>query len=207
MMPPPETQDLARRLLAHEAMAGNTSERTEPAVFRVCDKLRPPISALAGVAGYRSLLSRALTLARAEAPSLSAVQVTADGSLEGRGELELKLGEDGVLLIAKLLGLCLDFIGAALTLRLVQDVSPHLRVTTKSGTPMPVETILQEVEQLNNVSERLESLADQHPLVEDALMSISGNIRNTAAVLEVLVLVKGKSTESVNELGTPASIN
>lgn len=205
MMAPLETRDLARRLLAHEAVAGNTFERTESAAFRVCEKLRPPLCALAGVAGYRSLLSRALTLARAEGPSLSAVQVTGDGSLQGRAELEL--GGNGVLLIAKLLGLCLDFIGAALTLRLVQDVSPHLSATMQVGTPVPGEAILQEVEQLNNVSERLESLADQHPLVEDALMSISGNIRNTAAVLEVLVLVKTKSTESVNELGTPASIN
>jgi hypothetical protein len=212
MMPSPETQDLARRLLAHEVAAGNTSERTESAAFRVCEKLRPPISALAGVAGYRSLLSRALTLARAEAPSLGTVHVTADGSLEVLGELEPQVdkdqpGEDGVLLIAQLLGLFVDFIGAALTLRLVQDVSPHLRGTARPGTPIPVEAILQEVEQLNNVSERLESLADQHPFVEDALMSISGNIRHTAAVLEVLVLVKNKSTEPVNEFGTPASIN
>lgn len=204
-MAPLETRELARRLLANEAVAGNTSARTEPAAFRVCEKLRPPLCALAGVAGYRSLLSRALTLARAEGPSLSAVQVTADGSLQSRAELEL--GGDGVLLIAQLLGLCLDFIGAALTLRLVRDVSPHLSATTQAGTPMPVEAILQEVEQLSNVSERLESLADQHPLVEDALLSISGNIRNTATVLEVLVLVKSKSTESVNELGTPAGIN
>lgn len=205
MMPPSETQVLTRRLLADEAVAGNTSERTESVAFRVCEKLRPPLCALAGVAGYRSLISRALTLARAEAPSLSAVRVTADGSLQGLGELEL--GENGVLLITQLLGLCLDFIGSALTLRLVQDVSPHLTVTAQPGTPVPVETILQEVCELNNVSERLESLADQHPLVEDALMSIAGNLRNTAAVLEVLVLVKSKSTESVDELGTPTSIN
>ena len=79
MMAPLETRELARRLLANEAVAGNTSARTEPAAFRVCEKLRPPLCALAGVAGYRSLLSRALTLARAEGPSLSAVQVTADG--------------------------------------------------------------------------------------------------------------------------------
>ena len=212
MMPPLETQDLARRLLAHEAAAGKASERTEPAAFRVCEKLRPHLCALAGVAGYRSLLSRALTLARPEAPSLSAVQVTADGSLQGLGGLapqvdKERVGKDGVLLVAHLLGLFVDFIGAALTLRLVQDVTPHLGVTAKSGSPIPVETILQEVNALNNVSERLESLADQRPFVEDALMSISGNIRSIAAVLEVLVLVKNKSTERVNELGTPASIN
>jgi hypothetical protein len=140
------------------------------------------------------------------------VQVTADGSLQGLGELESQVDKDqvgkgGVLLVAQLLGLFVEFIGEALTLRLVQDVSPHLKVTTESGAPMPIAAILQEVEQLNNVSERLESLADQRPFVEDALMSISGNIRSIAAVLEVLVLVKNKSTERVNELGTPASMN
>jgi hypothetical protein len=212
MMPPLETQDLARRLLAHEAVADNPSKRTEPAAFRVCEKLRPPLSALVGVAGYRALLSRALTLARPEAPSLSAVQVTADGSLQGLGELQPQVdkdqvGKDGVLLVAHLLGLFVDFVGTALTLRLVQDVTPHLGVTAKSDSPTPVETILQEVNALNHVSERLESLADQRPFVEDALITISGNIRSIAAVLEVLVLVKNKSTERFNELGTPASIN
>jgi hypothetical protein len=194
----PETLDLARRLLAYEAVSGKPSEPAESAVVRVCGKLRSPLCALAGVAGYRSLLSRALTLARAKAPSLSAVQVTADGYLQGLGEFEPQIdkghAEDGgVILIAQLLGLFLTFIGEALTLRLVQDVSPHLKVTAKSGTPMPFGEILQEVGQLNNVSERLESLADQHPFVEEALMSISGNIRSTATVLEVLALIRNKS--------------
>ena len=209
MMPPPETRNLARRLFAHEAIAGSTSERTEPAAFRVCEKLRPQLCALAGVAGYRSLLSRALTLARAEAPSLSAVQVTAEGSLQNASELEPQVdmdqtGEDGVLLVAQLLGLFVDFIGTALTLRLMQDVSPPLSVTA-TGPPIPMATILQEANALNDVSERLESLAAQHPFVEDALMTISGSIRNTAAVLEVLILVKSKSTEPVGEFGHPAT--
>ena len=198
MMPPPQTLDLARRLLAYEAVAGETSVPTESAAVRVCEKLRPPLCALAGVAGYRSLLSRALTLARVEAPGLSAVQVTADGCFQGLGELEPHIDKDhaeegGVILIAQLLGLFLTLIGEALTLRLVQDISPHHKATTKSGAPMPFEDILQEVGQLNNVSERLESLADQHPFVEDALMSISGNIRSTATVLEILALIRNKS--------------
>jgi hypothetical protein len=83
MMLPPQTRDLAQRLLAHENTAGKTSEPTEFAAFRVCETLRQPLCAPAGVAGCRSLLSRALTLARAEAPSLTAVQVAADGSIQG----------------------------------------------------------------------------------------------------------------------------
>jgi hypothetical protein len=50
--------------------------------------------------------------------------------------------------------------------------------------------ILQEVQQLYNVSDRLDSLAEQHPLVSEALITISGSVRNTATLLEVLVATK-----------------
>jgi hypothetical protein len=55
---------------------------------------------------------------------------------------------------------------------------------------MPIDAILREVEQLHNVSERLEVLAEQHPRVSEALMTISGSVRNTATVLGVLVATK-----------------
>jgi hypothetical protein len=92
--------------------------------------LRDPLITLAGVAGFRSLLSRALTLARAEAPSLSAVQVAADGSLEGLDDLEPQIGTDragnaGAILIAQLIALLLTFIGEGLTLHMVQNVWPE----------------------------------------------------------------------------------
>jgi hypothetical protein len=45
--------------------------------------------------------------------------------------------------------------------------------------------ILHEVQQLYNVSDRLDSLAEQHPLVSEALITISGSVRNTATLLEV----------------------
>jgi hypothetical protein len=125
----PESRHLAQRLLTYEAVAGKNSESTESAAFRVCAKLRRPLITLAGVAGFRSLLSRALTLARAEAPSLSAVQVAADGSVEGLDELasqtDKEQARDGAILIAQLIGLLLTFIGEGLTLRLVQDVWPE----------------------------------------------------------------------------------
>jgi hypothetical protein len=49
---------------------------------------------------------------------------------------------------------------------------------------------LHEVQQLYNVSDRLDSLAEQHPLVSEALISISGSVRNTATLLEVVVAMK-----------------
>jgi hypothetical protein len=129
MMLPAQTRDLALRLLAYEDAAGESSEPAESSAFRVCERLRQPLITLAGVAGFRSLLSRALTLARAEAPSLSAVQVAADGSLKGLDELASQTDKEqardgGAILIAQLIGLLLTFIGEGLTLRLVQDVWP-----------------------------------------------------------------------------------
>jgi hypothetical protein len=129
MMIPPETRDLAQRLLAYEAVAGKNSVPMESASVRVYEKLRRPLCALAGVAGFWALASRALALARAEAPNLSQVQVLADGSLQGLGEIGRQIdhaqdGDGGAIFIAQLLGLLFIFIGAPLTLRLVQDAWP-----------------------------------------------------------------------------------
>jgi hypothetical protein len=55
---------------------------------------------------------------------------------------------------------------------------------------MPSDAILHEARQLHNVSDRLDLLADEHPVVSEALMAISGNVRHTATLLEVLVATK-----------------
>ncbi len=55
---------------------------------------------------------------------------------------------------------------------------------------MPSNAILQEAQQLHKVSDRLDSLAEDHPVVSDALVTISGSVRNTATLLEVLVATK-----------------
>jgi hypothetical protein len=126
----PKSRHLAQRLLTYEALAGENSEPAETAASRVCERLRQPLITLAGVAGFRSLLSRALTLARAEAPSLNTVEVEADGSVKGLGDLASQIDKEqtrdgGAILIAQLIGLLLTFIGEGLTLRLVQDVWPE----------------------------------------------------------------------------------
>ena len=132
----PEMRDLAHRLLSYEADAGKASESKEAATLRVYEKLRQSLGVFAGSAGFQSLASRALALARSEAHSLSAAQVSADGSLRGLGEFEPQIdidkvrvgeyssGEEGVILIARLLGLLLIFLGEALTLNLVQNAWP-----------------------------------------------------------------------------------
>jgi hypothetical protein len=50
--------------------------------------------------------------------------------------------------------------------------------------------ILHEVQQLYDVSDRLDLLAEQHPLATEALIAISGSVRNTATLLGVVVATK-----------------
>jgi len=63
---------------------------------------------------------------------------------------------------------------------------------------MPATTILYEAQQLHNVSDRLDSLSEQFPLVSEALITISGSVRNTATLLEVLVATKMPPLSGLN---------
>ena len=125
-------RDLAHRLLTYEAGEGKSFEPMESPALRVYEKLRQSLGEFVGMAGFHSLASRALTLARPEAPkSLSAARVTADGSLQGLGEIEIQIdmdkdraGEGGIILIARLLGLLRIFLGEALTLSLLRNAWP-----------------------------------------------------------------------------------
>jgi hypothetical protein len=135
-----KTRDLADRLLTYEDIAGKTSESKEAAILRVYEKLRHGLVEFAGVAGFQSLASRALALARTEAPSLSAARISADGTIQGLGqgldEFEPPIdndkdraakhpaGEGGTILISRLLGLLLIFLGEALTLNLLRNAWP-----------------------------------------------------------------------------------
>jgi len=132
MTTPQQMRDMAQRLLDYEAFAGTASEPAESATLRVYEKLRQELGEFAGVAGFQSLASRALALAKAEVPSLGAARVGADGSLQGLGEIEHQIdidkiragefpaGEGGIILIARLLGLLHLLLGETLTLRLLR---------------------------------------------------------------------------------------
>ena len=123
----PNARKTARQLLAYEAGAGKPSDVNIPAATRVCEKLRRPLSTLAGATGFRALLGRALTLAKTQDPHLAGTRVQPDGSLEALSESRNNEdGQAGVELIAQLLGLLEAFIGRNLTLRLVADVWPDL---------------------------------------------------------------------------------
>jgi hypothetical protein len=136
----PEMRDLAQRLLSYEASAGSTSEPVETTTLRVYQKLRHSLGELAGSDGFQALASRALALARSEMPSLSAVQVGADGNLEGMSanepsiKVELdRVHEGGIILIARLLGLLFVFLGEALTLSLLRDAWPDAALDDRNS--------------------------------------------------------------------------
>jgi len=127
----PKLKEFARRLLAQDADSGNSADTKDFEAFPVCEKLRGPLSRLAGVGGFRSLQSRALAMAGAEVAWLRSLQIKPDGSLEGFDKLKAKLdshevAEGEVALVSQLLELLVTFIGPALTLQLLHDIWPKM---------------------------------------------------------------------------------
>jgi hypothetical protein len=213
MSPEEKTRDLARSLVACEAESSTTALETEPASVRVYERLRRQLSAQVGVDGFQALASRALSLAKSQSSRLSAVQVTANGVLRGFGGVESQTdagedGEAGIILIAQLLGLFLTFLGEATTLRLIEDLRLQVDAKTEAATNPENTTasaaggaaiaaafkdLLREIDRLRSVSERIETLADKHPGMEDGLVSVAGNIRSIATVLDVFTLIRSKA--------------
>ena len=224
-MPPDKTRDLALSLVAREADASATSLPTKPASVRVYERLRRQLGAPVGVDGFQALASRALALAKSESPRLSAVQVTANGDLRGLGEIESLMeadenGEAGIILIAQLLGLFLTFLGEATTLRLIEDLRLQSDIKTESTVSTAdttdseadrlvraaaFEDLLLEIDRLRSVSEHIEILADKHPGMEDGLVSVAGNIRSIATVLDVFTLIRSKAGGPQDEAPNPAN--
>lgn len=209
MLPPATIRDWARRLIASEREADSPSTLAEPATLRVYEKLRRQLCAPVGVDGFQALASRALYLAKAQSPRLSALRVAPDGGLRGLSEIELQSDLDsdrevGINLIAQLLGLFLTLLGEAATTRLIHGERSQVQTRADANTIATgdivtgtsylgsFKDISLEAAQLRSVSERLETLADTHAGV-DELMSVAGNIRGIAAVLDVFTLIRSKA--------------
>jgi hypothetical protein len=223
MHPPNKTRELARSLVASEADAATTPLLTEPATVRVYERLRRQLGAPVGMDAFQALASRSLALAKSESPRLSTVQLTENGGLRGLGEVESEMnadedGEAGIILIAQLLGLFLTFLGEATTLRLIEDLRLQADNSTVSGTSKAdttnsaadgpamaaaFEDLLLEIDRLRSVSERIETLADKHPGMEDGLASVAGNIRSIATVLDVFTLIRSKAGGSQEDAPNP----
>jgi len=213
MLPPQKMLDLARRLVACDADESSTSLQTEPATVRVYERLRLQLGALVGVDGFHVLASRALALAKLESPRLGAVQVMANGGLLGLSEAESQAetvedDETGINLIAQLLGLFLVFLGEATTLRLIEDLRVQADTQRESDSTLAgtsdwaadgpemaaaFQDLLLETGKLRSVGERIEALADQHPGMEEGLVTVAGNIRSIATVLDVFTLLRSKA--------------
>ena len=124
----PKLRIYAERLIADEMSQNASSKSKTTAAFVVIETLSPHFGALMGAAGFRALISRALALADAEVAWLRDLRVREDGSFEGLNELEAQanpeeIAASGVVLLARLLGLLVTFIGEDLTLRLLSNVN------------------------------------------------------------------------------------
>ena len=124
-------RSFAKRLIASEALSNTSSAAQAAVVFPVTDKLRPHLATLLGDGGVRALLSRALVLATEEVSWLDAMQVNADGGLEGFEALGSQLDpsefvEGKVVFLAQLFGLLVAFIGPSLTSRLAGEIWPQI---------------------------------------------------------------------------------
>jgi hypothetical protein len=132
-------RNLVRSLIAAERRKSDSQDTDARAAFRVCEKLRQSISALAGVVGFRTLLTRAVALAKADAPWLAQLKIEPSGSLSipdsvDRDTDESAAAKGGEALVAQVLELLATFIGEALTRRIVQQIWPKIALDApKSG--------------------------------------------------------------------------
>lgn len=138
---PTAVQNLTRRLLADASPRLQSGGTDDHQALRECDKLRAPLIRLAGVAGFASLLSRALAVARRQAPLLQTLRVGPTGSLEGFSDIPRHADSAeasrhaGAVLLAELLGLLFMLIGEPLTLSLVREAWPNASVDTTTLNP------------------------------------------------------------------------
>jgi hypothetical protein len=123
---------LAQRLLAFEVARNDVAEASMPALALVAEAMRGHIVTVIGIAGFRSLLGRALTIAEGQVPGLSTVHIEPDGSLALEGfndqAREDQAAEGSTVLIAEFLGLLVTFIGESLMVTLVRNAWPDLPV-------------------------------------------------------------------------------
>ena len=125
----------ARSLLQFEIPGGVappiSAAAQRAAINSVCEKLRCLLSAIAGAHGFRSQIVRAHSLAVAEVPWFHAVQFNAAGALEGIDLLDpaidpSELARGGEILVSRLIGLLVIFIGDGLTVSILHEIWPQI---------------------------------------------------------------------------------
>ncbi|MEQ1838836.1 MAG: hypothetical protein ABL994_00385 [Verrucomicrobiales bacterium] len=136
----PPLRDIASRIILHESERSRSLESGSPAELQIPERLRPHLTTLMGIGGYRALLMRSLALASPEIPWMRSVKVSVDGFVEGfLPQVETlssrEIQEGRVELGAQLIGLLVAFIGEKLTLQLLTEVWPELADTNLNITP------------------------------------------------------------------------
>ena len=96
----PQTLNFAKRLMVYETEGRKPPKTSSQAAFQAREKLRLALVTLMGNLCFRALLSRALVLASAEVPWLSAAHVESGGVLQGLGIAQAQLGPDELLISA-----------------------------------------------------------------------------------------------------------
>ena len=116
-------QYLAQRVMEHEAALEGSLHAENTDTCPVCEKLRIFLSTTLGLDSYRVLLARALTSAKHEAPTLAAVSVRDDGSIEG---LTGEAATASIVLVAHLLGSMETVVGEIVTRWIMSDLWPEV---------------------------------------------------------------------------------
>lgn len=124
--PSPDFQSTAQRLIEEAAKGDEDRAALLLAAEQVFQRLHDHLAKLIGVVGFRTLLSRALKLARADAPALGALEVKPDGLIAGLSEDLVGRSPTEALtapatLLAHFLALLAAFLGEDLALHLVSE--------------------------------------------------------------------------------------
>lgn len=124
-------RNVAKHLMIYEQAGKKYSGLDGRWEFNFNERLRLHLAILYGIAGYRSLLARALVMADAEVPWLRKLHMKSDASLEGLEILRDHLDADEILegkiaLLAQLLGSLVAYVGPTLALRLLLEVWPNI---------------------------------------------------------------------------------
>jgi hypothetical protein len=83
----------------------------------------------------------------------------------------------------------------------IQDTSA--RESNGPAIAAAFEDLMLEIDRLRTVGEHIEILAEKHPGMEDGLVSVAGNIRSMAAVLDIFTLIRSKAGGSQEDAIDP----
>ncbi len=114
-------RSLTQWLITNEATLNGSLDAEQIDTCPVCEKLRIFLSMTLGLDSYRFLLAQALTSAKEESPSLLAVSVLSDGSMEG---LTGDAATASSVLIAHLLSSLENVVGETVTGWILSDLWP-----------------------------------------------------------------------------------